>query len=529
MDAPFDSKKTGDAHAGTCLAFPPSALAAPVSRYAPGAILSGKYRLEAMLGEGGMGAVWRASNLLLDLPVAIKLIRADLDRSVLRARLQVEARSTAKLGHPAIVRVYDVGESELGDPFIVMELMHGQTLAKMISQGRLSATRTVQLLLPIIDALAVAHTRGIVHRDLKPDNIMIAQEQLRVQPKILDFGIAKLTDPRDSDHKLTEIGMVVGSPDYMSPEQARGRDDVDAGSDIWAICVVLYEAVTGVTPFAASNYNALLRAIVEDEPKSLVELAAGDAALWEIVKRGLAKNRADRPPSISELGRALAGWLLSHGVFEDACGTSIESKWFEHNGDPALSGDVSGSARAISADFQPQVTHESRPHGTGVDSPPFTATIRARTDGRARTVRAVVIACALLALLLFGFTRGQSRGPAARPSIAVQPVAQTTAVAPPTAAEPTAAVEPSPALIAPAEPAPPPAATQPKRAALQARSTSPSAPKSAKPGAASTLSAHPSSTATLPPSAATPSPLPQAPKPEAPKPAERPLDLLAPY
>ena len=443
MDAPFDSKKTGDAHAGTCLAFPPGALAAPVSRYAPGVVLSGKYRLEAVLGEGGMGAVWRASNLLLDLPVAIKLIRADLDRSVLRARLQVEARSTAKLGHPAIVRVYDVGESELGDPFIVMELMHGQTLAKMITQGRLAAARAVQILLPIIDALAVAHARGIVHRDLKPDNIMIAQEQLRVQPKILDFGIAKLTDPRDSDHKLTEIGMVVGSPDYMSPEQARGRDDVDAGSDIWAICVVLYEAVTGVTPFSASNYNALLRAIVEDEPKSLVEQAAGDTALWEIVRRGLAKNRADRPASMSELGRALAGWLLGHGVFEDACGTSIESKWLGRSSDPALSGDVPSSGRPLGADFQPQITHESRHHGTGLDSPPFTATIRARADSRTRTVRAVVVACGLLAVLLFGFTRGLSSGPAAHPSVAVQPVVQTTAVAAPTATpEPAAAVEP---------------------------------------------------------------------------------------
>jgi eukaryotic-like serine/threonine-protein kinase len=518
MDAPFDRKKTGDALAGT-LAFPPSALAAPVRRYAPGAILSGKYRLETMLGEGGMGAVWRASNLLLDLPVAIKLIRADLDRSALRARLHVEARSTAKLGHPAIVRVYDVGESELGDPFIVMELMHGQTLAKMISQGRLSAARTVQLLLPIIDALAVAHARGIVHRDLKPDNIMIAQEQLRVQPKILDFGIAKLTDPRDSDHKLTEIGMVVGSPDYMSPEQARGRDDVDAGSDIWAICVVLYEAVTGVTPFHASNYNALLRAIVEDEPKSLVEQAAGDAALWEIVKRGLAKNRADRQPSMSELGRALAGWLVSHGVFEDACGTSIESKWFGRNSDHALSGgDAPGSGRA-SADFQPQLTHEAPPHGTGIDSPPYTATIRARSGSRVRTVRAVVVACALLAVLLFGFTRGQSRGPAPHPSVAAQP-AQTAAAALTGTAEPAPAVEPSAPLVAP-EPSAAPAVTEPKPLSQPAKSPLRATARSAKPGPANPRALPPSSPAAA---AATPPPPAQAPKP-----AERPLDLLAPY
>jgi len=268
---PLDGKRTSDAHAGT-VAFAPGALAAPLSRYTAGAVLSGKYRLQAMIGEGGMGAVWKASNELLDLPVAIKLIRADLDRSSLRARLQIEARAAAKLGHPAIVRVFDVGETSFGDPFIVMELLQGETLGKLVSRGRLSAARAVQLLLPVIEALAMAHARGIVHRDLKPDNVMIAVEDQRIQPKILDFGIAKLTDPRDTDHKLTEIGVVVGSRLHVSGAGA-GRDDVDAGSDIWAMSVVLYEAVTGMTPFTGSNYNALLRAIVEDAPKSLVEHA----------------------------------------------------------------------------------------------------------------------------------------------------------------------------------------------------------------------------------------------------------------
>src|SRR5450432_707965 len=261
-----------------------------------------------------MGAVWRAANLLLDLPVAIKLIRADLDRNALRARLQLEARSVAKLGHPAIVRIYDVGETEAGDPFIVMELLHGETLAQMLAHGRLSAVHTVQLLLPIIDACAMAHARGIVHRDLKPDNLLIARENQRIQPKILDFGIAKLTDPRDANHRLTEAGTVVGSPDYMSPEQARGRDDVDYRTDIWSLCVVLYEAIAGTTPFAASNYNALLRAIVEDQPSSLGDYAAGDPELWAILQKGLAKDPQARHRSMAELGRALAAWLLSHGV-----------------------------------------------------------------------------------------------------------------------------------------------------------------------------------------------------------------------
>jgi serine/threonine-protein kinase len=526
MDAPPEIKQTGGAHAGT-LVSAPGMPAAPVGRYAPGVILSGKYRLEAVLGEGGMGAVWRASNLLLELPVAIKLIRADLDRSSLRARLQVEARAAAKLGHPAIVRVFDVGESEFGDPFIVMELMHGETLAQMISQGRLSAARTVQLLLPIIDALALAHLGGIVHRDLKPDNLMIAREQQRIQPKILDFGIAKLTDPRDSDHKLTEVGMVVGSPDYMSPEQARGRDDVDAGSDIWAICVVLYEAVTGSTPFSASNYNALLRAIVEDAPKSLVEHAAGDQALWEIVKRGLAKNRADRQASMAELGQSLAGWLLSHGVFEDACGTSLESKWFNHSNRPPNVSEVSGGSRAISADFQPKLTHDSRPNGTGVDSPPFTATIPARSSGRARTVSAALFACALLAALLFGFARSQTARPTQSLGAAAAPVVHNvTATA--------AAVEqpPEPAVLAPEPPA---SVTEPPAAAVVR--AEPVAVAQAKPVArplpapaklpVTTVRANASHPSKATP--AVPSVPPAASVPQAAKPAERPLDLLAPY
>ena len=528
MASPADIRKTGDAHAGT-LAFPPGAPAATLSRYAPGAILSGKYRLESVLGEGGMGAVWRASNVLLDLPVAIKLIRADLDRSSLRARLQVEARSAAKLGHPAIVRVYDVGESEFGDPFIVMELMHGETLAKMISQGRLSAARTVQLLLPIIDALAMAHSCGIVHRDLKPDNLMIAREQQRIQPKILDFGIAKLTDPRDSDHKLTEVGMVVGSPDYMSPEQARGRDDVDAGSDIWAICVVLYEAVTGSTPFSASNYNALLRAIVEDDPKSLVEHAAGDQALWEIVKRGLAKERRDRQATMGELGQALAGWLLSHCVFEDACGTSLESKWFGHDSDhPPSVGDVSGGSRPIGADFRPQLTREALPNATGLDSPPFTATIPARNGSRGRTVRAAVVACAMLGALVLGLNRNQSPLPAPGSGAPPAPVTHSAATTTTALEQPRAAAVTTPEPPARvAEPAAAAAAAEPELVATAQPlvSVEPLA-QPAKPTVANAHASvsHPGKASSAVPGA------PSAPSaPQAAKPAERPLDLLAPY
>src|SRR3954467_2446354 len=256
--------------------------------YAPGDTIAGKYALEEMLGSGGMGAVFRARNTVIDLPVAIKLIRADLDRDVLSSRLMKEARAAAKLSHPAIVRVFDVGTTALGDPFIVMELLQGMSLAKLLeNEGRLSSVRVVQLLLPIADALAVAHARGLVHRDVKPDNVFIANDdEGQLQPKLVDFGIVKL-ELQNGDRQLTQIGAVLGSPDYMSPEQARGLDTIDHRSDIWSFSVVLYDAICGVPPFQSTNYNALLRLIAEAEPVSLYERRAADQALSDIVARGL--------------------------------------------------------------------------------------------------------------------------------------------------------------------------------------------------------------------------------------------------
>lgn len=303
----------------------------PESPYRAGDVVAGKYRLEALLGEGGMGTVWRAINLQLEAPVALKLIRGD-DRDSLARRLKQEARAAAKLGHPAIVRVFDVGDSELGDPYIVMELLHGQTLGRLLAtETRVSAVQGVQLLLPVADALMVAHGKGIVHRDLKPDNIFLAHEGEQLQPKLLDFGIAKLTDEGGQNLHLTRTGAVLGSPEYMSPEQARGQDNIDHRTDIWSFCVVLYETLSGVSPFSGSNYNSLLRSIVEEEPQSLVELLAADPALWEIVQRGLCKDAAKRYQTMSEVGQALAGWLMTQGIFEDASGVSLDSRWISRS------------------------------------------------------------------------------------------------------------------------------------------------------------------------------------------------------
>jgi eukaryotic-like serine/threonine-protein kinase len=300
----------------------------PDTPYRAGDVIAGKYRLEALLGEGGMGTVWRAINVQLEAPVALKLIRTELDRSSLAKRLKQEARAAAKLGHPAIVRVFDVGDSDLGDPYIVMELLNGRTLGRLLlTEQRLSAVQGVQLLLPVAEALMAAHSKGIIHRDLKPDNVFLAYEGEQLQPKLLDFGIAKLTDDSGQNLQLTRTGAVMGSPEYMSPEQARGQDNIDHRTDIWSFCVVLYETLSGVSPFSGANYNSLLRAIVENEPQSLIDLLAADPPLWEIVKRGLCKDVTQRYQTMGELGKALAGWLMNQGIFEDATGGSLDSKW----------------------------------------------------------------------------------------------------------------------------------------------------------------------------------------------------------
>ena len=301
--------------------------ATPATLYEPGHVVAGKYVLEALLGQGGMGVVWRARNIALDSQVAIKVVRATGDQELLRGRLLQEARAAAKLTHPAIVQVFDVGQTETGDPFIVMELLRGDSLGQLLKlEGRLPAVQAVRSLLPIADALWLAHSKGIVHRDLKPDNVFIVRHDDSIQPKLVDFGIVK-QQGAEVQSQLTNPGDVLGSPDYMSPEQARGQDDVDHMTDVWSFCVVLYETIAGRTPFIGANYNALLRQIVEDTPPTLRALVATDDELSEIVARGLSKRADQRFASMGELGRALAQWLVHQGVTEDICGSTLEARW----------------------------------------------------------------------------------------------------------------------------------------------------------------------------------------------------------
>lgn len=294
----------------------------------PGDVIANKYQLERCLGEGGQGCVWRAQNLVLELPVAIKLVHPESLHGLVPERLFREARAAATLGHPSIVRVFDIGRTSEGLPYLVMELLRGESLASwVVRAGRLAPVQALRLLLPIADGLVAAHAEGIIHRDVKPDNIFVALQGDLIQPKLLDFGLARRNKSGDQLGRLTDAGAVLGTPAYLAPEQASGRGQLDARADVWSFCATLYECLTGLVPFQGTSWDELRRQILEDEPTSLGELGVDDAELWQLVRRGLAKSPPKRWPTMQDLGRALACWLLERGVTADVCGVSLEARW----------------------------------------------------------------------------------------------------------------------------------------------------------------------------------------------------------
>jgi serine/threonine-protein kinase len=211
-------------------------------------MISGKYRLLRPIGRGGVGVVWEAHSEPLDIRVAVKLIHQSGTSEEVSQRLLLEARAAARLVDPGVIRIFTCGKTSKGDPYIVMELLEGEDLATRLEQrGHLQPIETVRTLLPIVRALSAAHAATIVHRDVKPENIFLAMSPSgEEQPKLVDFGIAKID--MSWDKRLTQAGLTLGSPGYMSPEQALGQE-IDARSDLWGICVVIYEAITGAMPF----------------------------------------------------------------------------------------------------------------------------------------------------------------------------------------------------------------------------------------------------------------------------------------
>ena len=292
------------------------------SPLSPGDVLDQKYRLDFVLGAGAMGQVWCARNIMLDLPVAIKVVQPSHGEEAI-ARLLTEARFEAQLSHPNIVRVLDVrADSQLA--YVVMELLEGCTLADLMDEGPLPPALAVRIALPLLDGLCAAHRAGIVHRDIKPENVFIARGAGgRVYPKLLDFGIAQCEVTAHPGAPRERV--VMGTPGYMSPEQAWGEACIDQRSDIWALGIVLHEAICGQSAFACTDYLGFLRALEERELTPLPGEAS--AELWTILRRATNKPYAERFPSSHAFAQALSGFLRDRGVFEDLTGDSLPQHW----------------------------------------------------------------------------------------------------------------------------------------------------------------------------------------------------------
>lgn len=455
-----------------------------------GDIIAGRYVLQRQLGEGGMGVVWAAHSTALGVDVALKMLRPGLAKTEAVERMAREARTAAQLGHPALVRVLDFGTSELGEPFVVMELLQGEELHQRLQrEQRLPAADAVALLLPVIDGLGIAHEKGIVHRDIKPENIFIAAEgQRRLQPKLLDFGVAKLTQDRAAS-RLTQFGTVTGSPYYLSPEQAEGQDDIDARADIWALGVVLYEALTGSPPFEADNYNALMRSITRDAPRPITDHGVGDKQLWLIIQRCLQKKRDERWASMWELGESLALWLFERGVQVDAAGRSLKHAW--------LDGGLTGVQILVPSETPGALeTPTLPPEALPSLAPPSSSLARTQVRPRRRRSRVMPWLAASCAAAVVGFALvswrefGRAAKPASTGSEVRPPAAVSVSVVAPASPTPSAALPPPPvaaeASAAVALPTPTPSAT-----VSSARATS--APRStvAKPKASAVVPAAP--------------------------------------
>src|SRR4051812_31963254 len=280
-----------------------------------GQTLAGRYLIQRKLGEGGMGAVYQATHNVLEKQVALKVLHGEFARKPdLVERFMQEAKAASRIRHENVIDISDFGTTPEGLVFFAMELLHGHDLHEEIARARLAGQllpwqRSKRIFVQICAALSAAHALGIIHRDLKPENIYLVD--FLGEPdfvKLLDFGIAKLTEVADGDRKLTRTGMLFGTPEYMSPEQARG-DAVDPRVDVYAMGCILFQLVTGRVPFEAENFMGVLSLHLTQPPPAIppevFDSIGAPRTLAQIIDRALAKDRNQRFATIDELSRAV--------------------------------------------------------------------------------------------------------------------------------------------------------------------------------------------------------------------------------
>jgi serine/threonine-protein kinase len=274
---------------------------------AAGTLIGGRYRLERLLGRGGMGEVWAAKHTVTRRDVALKFLNVDQGTvPQMRRRFLREARAATAVNHPNVIQIHDVFELDDETPVMVMDLLTGEALSdKLARQRSLSVEETAAIMAPVVSAVGSAHSLGIVHRDLKPENIFLARTgEGETMVKVLDFGIAKLGSAMDLGHTgaITGTGAVLGTPYYMALEQAYGEKDIDHRADIWSLGVILYECLSARRPISGDNFGQIVKFLNHGTIPTLAEIAPNvPEDLSALVARMLQRAREDRPEDLREV------------------------------------------------------------------------------------------------------------------------------------------------------------------------------------------------------------------------------------
>jgi serine/threonine protein kinase len=285
-----------------------------------GQVIESKYRITRLIGTGGMGAVYEGENLLIRRRVAIKVLHADsaTNADIIR-RFEREAQAAGEIGDDHIMEVLDLGSLPNGDRFMVMEYLEGETLAQRIERhGSLTAPQIAPIARQFLAALVSAHAAGIIHRDLKPENIFILRSKAGRSDfvKLIDFGVSKFSRPfKEGEHRMTRANAVLGTPCYMSPEQARGASETDVRSDIYSCGVILFESVTGRLPFEGESFNDLMFKIaLSDAPSPLEYVPTLDPTFAAIIGRACARDPNARYPTAQEFADTLDAWMRANDL-----------------------------------------------------------------------------------------------------------------------------------------------------------------------------------------------------------------------
>ncbi len=392
-----------------------------VSPLPPGSMLDGgKYRIVRLLGEGGMGSVFQAEHTVTHKHVAIKTMRHEVAAKPNAAdRLIREARAAARIRHPNVVDVYDVGRD--GDViFLVMEYLEGEVLSELLARGGLPLHQSIRLLTAAMKGVAAAHRQGVIHRDLKPDNIFLArvEDAATPVPKVLDFGISKLEARGAEPLYLTRSGSALGTPVYMPLEQLNGQKDVDARADVYALGVILYEALTGRLPYQAEAYTELIIKVVSGPPTPPKQLRPElPESLSRIAMWALAHERNDRLQNVDALIRELE-------PFANESGFRAEMTLADAPLPMLLARSEAKGGEAVDA-------HDSTALATGLRGSKWPGARIPLSARAARLGRRPAIAGGLILLLAFGiwsFTRGTPATGAS--GSAVRPPSRPSAAAP---------------------------------------------------------------------------------------------------